>query len=212
MFFILGPALAALLASTPWPGTGLVVAVAAMAIGTVAFASSRVVRTQEMAPRPPSLGLLGALARPGMRTVALAALGCSLVVGSVEVGVPAVTTAAGSPVLAGVLLSAWSATSVLAGVLYSMRPWPGPLYLRVPVLLAAFAMLVAALALAAIGTFDGVVDRRSGAHTERGWLSLDVEWNRSDHGIHSIARQGRTTKAHGGADRCPTDRSPPSRC
>jgi MFS family permease len=147
MFFILGPALAAFLASTPWPGTGLVVAVAAMAVGTAAFASSRVVRTQEVVPRPPSLGLLGALARPGMRTVALAAMGCSLVVGAVEVGVPAVATAAGSPVLAGVLLSAWSVTSVLAGVLYSMRPWPRPLHLRVPVLLAAFALLVAALAL-----------------------------------------------------------------
>jgi MFS family permease len=147
VFFILGPALAAFLVATPWPGTGLVVAVIAMVVGTVGFALSRPVRTQKAAPDELSLGLLGALARKGMRTVALAALGCSLVVGSVEVGVPAVATAAGSQALGGVLLSAWSVTSVLAGIVYSMRPWPRPLHLRVPVLLAVFAVLVSAMAL-----------------------------------------------------------------
>ena len=34
--------------------------------------------------------------------------------------------------------------SVLAGVLYAMRPWPRPLHLRMPVLLGVFAVLVAA--------------------------------------------------------------------
>jgi MFS family permease len=151
VFFILGPALAAFLASAPWPGTGLVAATTAMVLGTVAFASSRAIRTQTVSPRALSLGMLGALARPGMRTVALAALGCSVVVGSVEVGVPAATTAAGSPVLGGVLLSAWSVTSVLAGVFYAMRPWPRPLHQRVPVLLAAFAVLVSTM------TFTGLL-------------------------------------------------------
>jgi predicted MFS family arabinose efflux permease len=82
-----------------------------------------------------------------MRTVALAALGFGLVIGSVEVGLPAVTAAAGSPTLGGVLLSAWSISSVLAGVLYGMRPWPRPLHLRMPALLGGFAVLVAAMAL-----------------------------------------------------------------
>jgi MFS family permease len=150
VFFILGPALAALLAATaPWPGTGVVVAAAAMAAGAVGFACCKVVRTEPGAPARtgPKLGLLGALSRPGLRTVALASLGFGLVVGTVEVGVPAVTAAAGSAALAGVLLSAWSVSSVLSGVLYSTRPWPRPLHLRMPVLLGAFAVLVAAMAL-----------------------------------------------------------------
>jgi predicted MFS family arabinose efflux permease len=46
-----------------------------------------------------------------------------------------------------VLISAWSVTSVLAGLLYSLRPWPRPLHLRMPVLLGAFAVLVGAMAL-----------------------------------------------------------------
>ncbi|HET6259059.1 MAG TPA: MFS transporter [Pseudonocardia sp.] len=155
VFFILGPAIAAFLVLAPWPGTGLVVAAAAMVAGSVGFALTPAVRARPSVlthPGPsgsiaPSVGLLGALSRPGMRTVALASLGFGLVVGGVEVGVPAVTAAAGSAAAGGLLLSAWSVTSVLAGVLYGLQPWPRPLHLRLPVLLGAFAVLVAAMAL-----------------------------------------------------------------
>jgi MFS family permease len=147
VFFILGPAIAAFLVAAPWPGLGLVVASAAMVLGAGGFALSRPARHTAAVPARSGVSLLGALARPGMRTVALAALGFGLVVGSVEVGVPAVTAAAGSTTLGGVLLSAWSVTSVLAGVLYGLRPWPRPLHLRMPVLLAGFAVLVGAMAL-----------------------------------------------------------------
>jgi MFS family permease len=147
VFFILGPAIAAFLVAAPWPGLGVVVAAAAMVSGAGAFALSRPARHTPPAPSGGRVTLLGAIARPGMRTVALAALGFGLVVGSVEVGVPAVAAASGSPALGGVLLSAWSVTSVLAGVLYGMRPWPRPLHLRMPALLAGFAVLVAAMAL-----------------------------------------------------------------
>ena len=72
--------------------------------------------------------------RPGLRTVALASLGFGLVAGTAEVGVLAAAEFAGSPAAGGLLLSAWSVVSVLAGVLYGMRPWPRPLHLRLPVL------------------------------------------------------------------------------
>jgi hypothetical protein len=132
----------------PWPGTGLAAAVAAMAAGSVCFALTPAVRAQRGGAAGPSVGLLGALGRPGMRTVALASLGFGLVVGAVEVGVPAVTTDAGAPALGGILLSAWSVASVVAGLLYAMRPWPRPLHLRMPALLGLFALLVAVMALA----------------------------------------------------------------
>jgi hypothetical protein len=146
VFFILGPGLAATLVAAPWPGTGLVVAAVATVVGTTGFALTGVVR----APQPRvrlRLGPFGALARPGVRTVALAGLGFGLVAGGVEVAVPAVTAAAGSRVLGGVLISAWSVVSVLAGVVYALRPWPRALPLRMPVLLGAFGVLVAAMAL-----------------------------------------------------------------
>jgi MFS family permease len=148
VFFILGPGLAAVLVAAPWPGTGLLVAAVAAVVGTTGFALSPAVR----APLPPAgprrLGPLGALARPGVRTVALAGLGFGLVAGGVEVAVPAVTTAAGSRVLGGVLISTWSVVSVVTGIAYALRPWPRPLHLRLPALLGAFGALVAATALA----------------------------------------------------------------
>jgi hypothetical protein len=152
VFFILGPALAAFLVAAPWPGTGLVVAASGLVLGTVGFALCPVVRRQEISAAPEGAGMLGAIARPGMRTVALASLGFGLVVGAVEVGVPAVTTAAGSATLGGVLLSAWSIASVVAGVLYSLRPWPRPLHLRLPALLAGFAVMGLVMAVTAVAT------------------------------------------------------------
>ena len=136
VFFIIGPALAAFLVLAPWPGTGLVVAAVAMVLGALGFALSRPVARP--AGRPSRSGRSGCSARWPGRPCARSrwprwASGWSS--GTVEVGVPAVTAAAGSPALGGVLISAWSVTSVLAGLLYSLRPWPRPLHLRMPVLL-----------------------------------------------------------------------------
>jgi MFS family permease len=147
VFFILGPAAAAALILTPWPGTGLAVAVTMMLLGAVSFALTRTVRGHRSSGGVASTGW-GALASPGMRVVTLAALGFGAVVGVVEVGVPAVATEAGRPALAGVLLSAWSVASVLAGLLYGLRPWPRELRHRLPALLAGFGLAVGAMAAA----------------------------------------------------------------
>ncbi|RZQ61581.1 MFS transporter [Amycolatopsis suaedae] len=146
VFFVLGPGLAGVLVAAPWPGTGLVVGAATMLIGALTFALSPVIRgwrPERRVDQP----LLGALASPGMRTLAVAALGFGVVIGFVEVAVPAAATASGAPVLGGILLSAWSVTSVAFGVAYSMRPWPKAINLRLPVLLGGFSVLVAVLAL-----------------------------------------------------------------
>jgi MFS family permease len=148
VFFILGPALAALLAAAPWPGLGLVVAAVATVVGTTGFALTSAVRVTQPAVRSGPLGMIGVLALPGVLTVSLAGLGFGLVVGGVEVGVPAVAAEAGSRILGGILISAWSVVSVLAGLVYALRPWPRALHLRLPVLLGAFGVLVAAMAAA----------------------------------------------------------------
>jgi MFS family permease len=146
MFFILGPGIAGLLVTAPWPGTGMVAGTAAMVIGATLFALSPAVRAWGPAPRTKK-PLLGALAGPGMRTLALAALGFGMVIGFVEVAVPAAATESGHASLSGLLLSAWSLSSVAFGVAYSLHPWPRRLGLRLPVLLGGFGALVALLAL-----------------------------------------------------------------
>ncbi|MBB4687711.1 MFS transporter [Amycolatopsis jiangsuensis] len=145
-FFILGPGIAGLLVTAPWPGTGMVIGSATMVVGAVLFALSPAVRAWGPAPHAKT-PLLGALAGSGMRTLALAALGFGMVIGFVEVAVPAAATESGHASLGGLLLSAWSLSSVVFGVAYSLHPWPRKLGLRLPLLLSGFGALVALLAL-----------------------------------------------------------------
>lgn len=197
VFFILGPALAGVLLYAPWAGTGVVVGAGIMVAGGTGFALTDTVRAWGPAPtgtiHPRGLG---ALSTPGMRTLALAALGFGAVIGFVEVGVPAVTAAAGRPALSGLMLSLWSVSSVAFGVFYSTRPWPRPMHLRLPFLLAAFAALVPllavpsslwglAVALLVVGTMitpqstahSSTIDSAApaGTHTEAfGWIITAV--------------------------------------
>jgi predicted MFS family arabinose efflux permease len=117
-----------------------------MTTGAVGFALTRVVRGVEPAPST-GASLLGALATPGMRTVALAALGFGTTIGFVEVAAAGTATKAGYPALGGLMLAAWSLTSVFFGVYYAAHPWPRRMSLRMPFLLGVFALLIAPLAI-----------------------------------------------------------------
>ena len=80
------------------------------------------------------IGWLGPLGAPGMRTVfgVLAAFGTA--VGIVQVAVPAFAAARGSAAAGGVLLAALSAGSLLGGLVYGARSWPGSAPRRLAVL------------------------------------------------------------------------------
>ncbi|HEU5471930.1 MAG TPA: MFS transporter [Actinophytocola sp.] len=149
VFFILGPALAGVLIVAPWPGTGVVAGSACMLLGGIGFALTPAVRRTRPAADPAGRGgrLLGAMSSPGMRTVALAALGFGLTIGFIEVAVPAAATRAGHAPVGGLMLALCSASSVIFGILYATRPWPRPLHLRLPMLLAGFSVLIAPLAI-----------------------------------------------------------------
>ncbi|WP_436501964.1 MFS transporter [Actinokineospora sp. HUAS TT18] len=146
VFFILGPGIAGLLIAAPWAGTGLATGAAVLMLGATWFSLNRVVRAWTPTAAPTG-NPLGAFASAGMRTVVLAVLGLGLTIGFVEVAVPAAAVNAGNPPLGGLLLSLWSATSVLFGVLYAMRPWPRPMHLRLPFLLATFGVLTGLVAI-----------------------------------------------------------------
>lgn len=146
-FFVLGPALAGVLVIAPWGGTGVTAGAVCMVIGSIGFAFAPAVRRVRPAPDASSRDLLGALASPGMRTVAVAAFGFGITVGFVEVAVPAAATEAGHPSLGGLMLAMFSLTSVAFGLYYAVHPWPKPMHLRLPVLLGLFALLVAPMAI-----------------------------------------------------------------
>lgn len=147
VFFILGPGLAGLMVALPWPGTGVVTGAACMIVGSVGFASTKAARRQRPRRDDRTTGsLLGAISSPGMRTVAIAALGFGTLIGFIEVAVPASAELAGQPTAGGLLLSLMSISSVIVGILYGMRPWPRPMHQRLPALLVGFAALITLVA------------------------------------------------------------------
>ncbi len=188
VFFILGPAMSGLLVAAPWAGTGVVAGAACMVVGGVGFALSAAVRG--VRPAPTTRSLLGALASPGMITVALAALGFGVTVGFVEVAVPAAATRAGHPPLGGLMLAAWSLSSVVFGVFYTMRPWPRPMHLRMPALLGVFALLVAPLSLA-----GGLLSLAVGLLVAGVWITPQSTAHST--AIELVAPRGTATEAFG---------------
>jgi len=94
------------------------------------------------------VGWLGPLGSAGMRVVvsALAAFGAGI--GVLQVAVPAFMAERGSPETGGLLLAALSAGSLVGGLVYGARSWPGTLGTRLVVLLSGLAVLWGALALA----------------------------------------------------------------
>lgn len=159
---VAAPALVAGIITVASPAAATAVAGALATGAALAFAAtgaSRGWRGEEHA-----VGWLGPLAAPGVRTVfvALAAFGTAL--GVVQVAVPAFTAAGGSVEEGGVLLAALSAGSLVGGLVYGARSWPGRAAIRLAILLAALAggcallatpdsSAVLALILVAVGLF-----------------------------------------------------------
>jgi predicted MFS family arabinose efflux permease len=160
--WLLGPAVAGLLATTLWPGSALLVAsvgctVAATGFALTAAARSHHGRTSSEIVEPDG-GSTGHAGRghefrlSGLAVLLVATSAFGLTIGFIVIGVTAGARANGVPQLTGVLLAVWSISSVVSGLAYQRRPWPRPLTLRLPALMAVFGsmMLIPVL-------FDGVV-------------------------------------------------------
>lgn len=84
------------------------------------------------------------LVSAGLRTLLVAAALEGLAVGVTAVAIPGVMSAAGVAVLAGLGFAALALGQVLGALVFGSRPWPGPRWLRLPVI-QAIAALVAGL-------------------------------------------------------------------
>lgn len=143
--WLLGPAAAAVLATTMWPGSALLVAGTLTTVAAVGFAVTGAVRSANNHYPHAERALGGStrlVHRGGIAVLLVAASGFGLGIGFVVVGVTAGTAASGLPQLAGVLLAAWSISSILGGLAYQRRPWPHTLTLRLPALMSAFGLVL----------------------------------------------------------------------
>jgi predicted MFS family arabinose efflux permease len=116
--FLVGPSIVAALTVTVGPAVALAASGVVSAIGGIGMAVSRgvqAVRPHEDVVR----NRIGPLSSPAVRTLLLTIFWVGAGFGAVEVAMPAFAEQTGSrPATAGILLTVWSAGSILGGLLY----------------------------------------------------------------------------------------------
>ena len=151
--FILGPLVAVAVRASMGAGAAVVAAGLLAATGAAGYAATgaaaAVPRRDRSAPR------VGALRSGGVRVMVLA-LGCIAVAfGILDVVVPAVAEFAGRPAAAGPLIASIASGSLLGGLVYGSRVWPGTAVTRLRILSAGFTvgLLAIPLSLGSLPTF-----------------------------------------------------------
>jgi MFS family permease len=159
---VTAPALVAAIVAVSSPQVAVLAAAALGAGAAIAFTTTPVSRRWHGTPH--EVGWLGPLGAAGMRTVFGVLVAFGTAVGIVQVAVPAFAADRGSAAAGGVLLAALSAGSLIGGLVYGARSWPGALPRRLALLLvglgAAFALLAVAgseAALAALLVLGGLL-------------------------------------------------------
>jgi MFS family permease len=123
--FIVGPLLAAGLATAWTPLAGMLLAAAFYAVAAIGFATapaSRAWRPAESVERTRA----GALRSSGIRTLALAAACAAVAFGALEVALTAFAEDQGSRGSVGPLITVWSIGSLVGGLVYGGRTWASP--------------------------------------------------------------------------------------
>jgi len=151
--FVVGPLAAAAISARSGGGTAVAVAGTIAMIGALGYAATGAARA--VPPRVHAVGVGGALRSAGIRVMVLA-FGCIAVVfGVIDIVVPAVAELAGTANAAGRLLASIAGGSLLGGLVYGARSWPGtlPQRLRVLVVVMTVGLALLPLALGSLTTF-----------------------------------------------------------
>ena len=123
-FLLIGPLVAAALAGLADPVIALGVVAAANVGGSLSFAAAGPARRWR--PRGEVQRVArGALTSAGIRTLTLVALPLGAAIGVIEVCAPAYAGEHGDAAAGGIALAALAAGSLLAGLVYGGRSWPG---------------------------------------------------------------------------------------
>jgi MFS family permease len=126
--FVIGPLLTTVIVATVGPQYALAVSAACVLGGTFMLLAGLHGSERPELPEAGSRRFgLGALAAPGLRTLAVASLPVGFVFGTIEVVLPAFSAEHGRTELAGVLLAVWAGASGAAGLVYGARAPRSPL-------------------------------------------------------------------------------------
>jgi MFS family permease len=139
LVFVIGPLIAAGLATALSPAAGLLLCAAFYLLAATGFATAPAARAA--APEQPvERTRAGALRSPGMRTLVLAGAITAISFGALEVALPAFAEAEGSRGAVGPLITVWALGSVLGGLWYGARAWSASVEKRFLVLMALLAL------------------------------------------------------------------------
>ncbi len=183
LVFVIGPLIAAGLATALSPAIGLLLCAGFYVVAASGFATApaaRAVEPQEHVERTRA----GALRSPGMRILVLAGAITAISFGALEVALTAFAEAEGSRAAVGPLVTVWALGSVIGGLWYGARTWRAPIEKRFLVLMALLGLgsaplpfapsigvmgallVLTGLALAALATTEyALVDRLAPAGT-----------------------------------------------
>ena len=144
LVFVVGPLIAAGLATALSPAVGLLLCAGFYVLAAGGFATAPAARAaapEEHVERTRA----GALRSPGMRTLVLAGSIMAISFGSLEVALPAFAEAEGSRGAVGPLITVWALGSVIGGLWYGARSWRSPLEKRFLILMALLVLGAAPL-------------------------------------------------------------------
>lgn len=150
--FIVGPLVAVGVAEFVGAAWAVVGAGLAAGIGAIGFGATAAAR--EVPRRDRNRDALAALRSPGIRVLVLAIGFIAVVFGVLDIAVPAFAQLMETPRAAG-LIASIAAGSLVGGVVYGGRQWPGSITTRLCVLSGVFAvgLFIIPLSLASIPAF-----------------------------------------------------------
>jgi MFS family permease len=146
IIWTVGPMIVALAVDLVSVNAALATCAVVTLFGTLLFAGAPLAREWQGAGPRSIPG--GALSSAGLRALLLTVVLTGMVIGALEVGLPALAAQLGSASSAGLLLAVWSFGSMCGGVLYGARSWGRSMSVRHERLLLGLVVLLAPLLLA----------------------------------------------------------------
>lgn len=143
--FTVGPIITTLVAFSLGFGAPLFLAAGFVLIGSLWLAAARSSTPAPHRSTDVKTSLWAVVRLPGMASLVIAAIGLGVVFGTVDVGVVAFTAEQQTASFAGIVLATFAGTSMVGGILYGSRAWPGPLHWHPRI--AALALLVVTVAI-----------------------------------------------------------------
>ncbi|HMJ95850.1 MAG TPA: MFS transporter [Thermoleophilaceae bacterium] len=139
LVFVIGPLIAAGLATALSPAVGLFLCAAFYALAATGFATAPAARSAA-AKEDHARTRAGALRSGGMRTLVFAGAVTAVSFGALEVALPAFAEAEGSRGAVGPLITVWALGSAIGGLWYGARSWDSSIEKRFVILMALLAL------------------------------------------------------------------------